>query len=243
MFPHFLLEYDLYNFLAHSFERGVLMASCTRSVVLIIMLATISSSFFWKDSKAGPGPKIVKLSDAQQNNLARIEKYLDEIESLRAKFVQVSSNGEVSNGVFWLKKPGFFRFQYDPPSQILIIGDGTFLSYIDHEIEEIRHMFLSSTPLGFLANKKVSLKEDMVVSKVENSLATMRYTFRKKSEPRSGAITLVFSDKPLKIRKWVVIDAKGIETVVTFSDLKTGVDIENKKFEIPRKFFVKDRDE
>ena len=219
------------------------MVFYARRVVLMIMLATISYCFFWEDGKAEPGLKIVELSDAQQNNLTRIEKYLDEIVSLRAKFVQVSSNGEISNGVFWLKKPGFFRFEYAPPSQILIIGDGTFLSYIDHEIEEIRHMFISSTPLGFLANKKVSLKENMIVSKVENALATLRYTFRKRSEPKGGAITLVFSDKPLQIRKWIVIDAKGIETEVTFSDLETGIDIKNTIFEIPRKFFVNDRDD
>ena len=219
------------------------MVICTKRVVLVIMLATISYCFSGENGKADTKGKIVALSEIQQNNLNRIEKYLDEIVSLRAKFVQVSSNGDISNGIFWMKKPGFFRFEYDPPSQILIIGDGTFLSYIDHEIEEIRHMFLSSTPLGFLANKKVNLKEGMVVSKVENSLAAIRYTFRKQSEPDSGSITLVFSDKPLKIRKWVVVDAKGIETEVTFSDLETDVDIENITFEIPRKFFVNDGDE
>lgn len=219
------------------------MVFYTRRVILIIVLATIPYFFFGERGKADPRPKIAEMNESQKNNLDRIEKYLDGIVSLRAKFVQVSSNGEISNGMFWLKKPGFFKFQYAPPSQILIIGDGTFLSYIDNEIEEIRHMFISSTPLGFLANKKVSLKENMVVSKVENALATLRYTFRKRSEPKGGAITLVFSDKPLKIRKWVVIDAKGIETEVTFNDLETGIDIKNTIFEIPRKFFVNDRDE
>ncbi|MAQ03626.1 MAG: hypothetical protein CMM20_04710 [Rhodospirillaceae bacterium] len=214
-----------------------------RRLVFIIMLATTFCAFFKKDGNAESGPTVVELSRAQKNDLDRIEKYLDEIVSLRAKFLQVSSTGEISKGTFWLKKPGFLRFQYDPPSQILIIGDGTFLSYIDDEIEEIRNMFLSSTPLGFLANKKVRLKDDLAVSKVETSLAAIRYTFRKKSEPRSGAITLVFSDKPLKIRKWVVIDAKGIETEVTLSNLETGVEVEDTNFEIPRKYFVKDRDE
>ena len=219
------------------------MLSSARSMVLVLMLFTIFYGFGREDGKAETGPKIGELSKVQKKDLDRIERYLEEIVTLRASFVQVSSNGEVSNGMFFLKKPGFFRFEYDPPSQILIIGDGTFLSYIDHEIEEIRHMFLSSTPLGFLANKKVNLKEGMVVSKVENSPAAIRYTFRKQSEPDSGSITLVFSDKPLKIRKWVVVDAKGIETEVTFSDLETDVDIENITFEIPRKFFVKDGDE
>ena len=152
------------------------MVISTRRVGLIIMLAATLYAFFRGDSDADSGPIIVELNESQKHNLDRIEKYLDEIVSLRAKFVQVSSNGEVSNGVFWLKKPGFFRFEYNPPSQILIIGDGTFLSYIDHEIEELCHMFLSSTPLGFLAIENVRLKEDLVVSKVENSLAAIRYT-------------------------------------------------------------------
>ena len=229
--------------MTHCFGQGVFMLSSARSMVLVLMLFAIFYGFDWEGGKAETRPKIGELSKIQQKDLDRIEKYLEEIVTLRANFVQVSSNGEVSNGTFFLKKPGLFRFQYAPPSQILLIADGTFLSYIDHEIEEIRHMFLSSTPLGFLASKKVSLKEDMVISNIKNSLAALRYTFKKRSEPDIGSITLVFSDRPLKIRKWVVTDAKGIKTEVTFSNLETGIEIDNTTFEIPRKFFVKERNE
>ena len=140
--------------MTHCFGQGIFMFSSTRTMVLVFILFAIFYGFGWVDGKAETETKIGELSKIQKKDLDRIESYLEEIVTLRANFVQVSSNGEVSNGMFFLKKPGFFRFQYSPPSQILIIADGTFLSYIDHEIDEIRHMFLSSTPLGFLANEK-----------------------------------------------------------------------------------------
>ncbi|MEO0763213.1 MAG: outer-membrane lipoprotein carrier protein LolA [Pseudomonadota bacterium] len=45
---------------------------------------------------------------------------------------------------------------------------------------------------------------------------------------------MVFSDSPLQLRQWVVIDAQGLETTVALSEMRANVRID------PRKFVIED---
>jgi len=47
----------------------------------------------------------------------------------------------------------------------------------------------------------------------------------------AGKITLIFSDKPLELRKWVVTDVKGIKTTVTLDNMRRGLKLNPKLFE------------
>src|SRR5947209_8306961 len=74
-----------------------------------------------------PAVLLARTAGAQQPpndraDLARIEAYLNTIGSLKARFLQVAPNGATSQGVAWLERPGRMRFQYDPPSPILLVA-------------------------------------------------------------------------------------------------------------------------
>ena len=173
-------------------------------------------------------PMILGVGDME--DLRRVETYLEAIKTLKGRFLQTSSNGGVASGKVFMSRPGRMRFEYDPPTPILMIADGVFLIYIDQELDQVTHVFLKSTPVGFLMSENVELTGEITVTKLERTPAILRVTVQDTEEPEKGSTTLVFSDKPLMLRKWKIVDAQNIETSVTLTDVITGIKLDPELF-------------
>jgi len=163
-------------------------------------------------------PKAAKLSPADTKDLLRIEAHLNEIKVLRASFVQVSSNGKVATGKLILERPGKMRLEYDPPAPIMLIANGDFLVYFDKELQQTTHFFVDKTPLGFLLKNEIKLSGDITVTKFSRGHNTLIVSISKSKDPEKGSIAVVFSDKPLALKKWIVKDAQGIKTTVSLNN-------------------------
>jgi outer membrane lipoprotein-sorting protein len=171
-----------------------------------------------------------KLSTEDSKDLKRIEAYLNGMKTLRAGFLQVSSNGGVATGKFMLARPGKMRFEYDPPAPILMVADGVFLIYIDKELEQVTHLWLNNTPIGFLVKEDIKLNGDVTVTKFSKGSNILHATLARSEEPEQGTITMIFSDNPLSLRKWTVTDAQGVKTTVTLSNLESAVTLDPELF-------------
>ena len=171
-----------------------------------------------------------KLSVENQQDLKRIETFLNGMETARAGFLQVSSNGAVATGKLLLSRPGKMRFEYDPPTPIMIIADGTFLIYIDKELKSPIHSWLSTSLIGFLVEEDIKLNGDVTVTKFEKGSNILRVTLARTKDPEQGSITMIFSDQPLALRQWIITDQQGIRTTVTLSNLESGIKIDPKLF-------------
>jgi outer membrane lipoprotein-sorting protein len=171
-----------------------------------------------------------KLSAEDLKDLKRIEIYLNNMKTLRAGFLQVSSNGNLATGKLFLSRPGKLRFEYDPPAPILMVADGTFLIYIDKELEQVTHLWLNNTPVGFLVKEDISFKDGVTITKFHKGSNILHATMARTEDPEQGSITMIFSDKPLALRKWIVSDPQGIETTVTLNNLESGVKIDPELF-------------
>lgn len=147
--------------------------------------------------------------------VTRVERYLNDIKTLRARFVQISSNGAYAEGEVVVERPGHMRFDYDPPTPVLIIANGLSLLYYDEELKEATFLPLWETPLWFLIREEVRLDENVNIVGVEEALGTLRITLNDPDAPDSGTVTLVFSDDPLSLKKWEVVDAQGVQTQVS----------------------------
>jgi hypothetical protein len=77
----------------------------------------------------------------------------------------------------------------------------------------------------------VTLSEDILVSAVEQSLGTLRITIADKERPDAGNVTLVFSDRPLDLKKWEITDAQGIVTQVSLINPRYGVEVDPLAFD------------
>ena len=61
--------------------------------------------------------------------LQRVEDYLNSISTLNARFQQVDSNNKRASGRIYIQKPGKLRFEYDPPTPVLIVANGRHLAW------------------------------------------------------------------------------------------------------------------
>jgi outer membrane lipoprotein-sorting protein len=150
-----------------------------------------------------------QLSPADQATVARVESYLDAIRTLSARFVQITADGRTREGVIYLSRPGKLRVQYDPPDPLLMIASGIYLTIYDPELKHTTFLPVESTPAWFLIQDKVMLGMGITVTKVEKKDDVIRLTLHETGHAESGRVTLVFSDQPLQLRKWTVLDNAG----------------------------------
>jgi outer membrane lipoprotein-sorting protein len=155
--------------------------------------------------------------------IAQIQAYLNGITTLKARFVQVAPNGALSQGTAWLDRPGRMRFQYDPPSPLLLVAGHGFVVYHDSSLDQTSNIPLGATPLGILLSDHIRLTGgDVTVTDFRNLPGEILMTVVWNSHPSDGGLTLVFATNPLSLRRWVVADATGQRTTVTLSDIQLG---------------------
>ena len=172
-----------------------------------------------------------RLTAQDKMDLKRVEDYLKSLSTLKSRFLQSSSNGSIASGKLFMSRPGKLRFEYDPPTSILMISDGIFLIYIDKDLDQVTHVFLKSTPVNFLVREDIRMDGDITVTKIERSPGLLRLTIRDTDEPEKGSMTLIFADKPLALRKWTVIDAQNIRTNVMLAEVETGMTLDPTLFQ------------
>jgi outer membrane lipoprotein-sorting protein len=178
-----------------------------------------------------------RLGDAEAADVARIERYLNNIRTMTARFLQVTSEGGYAEGTLFLSRPGRLRIEYDPPVPVLIVADGRWMHFCDFEIGQVNRLRITDTPAAVLVREKVDLGEDIRVASFERGPGTIRMTVEDAANPESGGLTLTFSDKPLMLRQWMVSDAHGVETTVAISDTRRDVPLSTEFFEFPPKGF------
>lgn len=171
------------------------------------------------------GPALAALSEQDKADVARVTDYLQDIRSLSARFVQIGPNGELANGTLYLRRPGRLRFEYNPPTPLLVVADGTWLVLHDTELDQVNRWPVYKTPLGVLVAKKVDLEDKVEVVRVARRPGVLSLTIVDRAAPDEGAIELVFSEPALSLRQWHVRDAQGGITNVSLSETKLNVDL------------------
>lgn len=175
---------------------------------------------------AGAAP----LSLEDKEEIARAEAYFNKFTTMTADFMQISPEGKVAMGEFFMKRPGRMRFEYLPPANILVVADGTWLVFHDKEIDQTTRIPLSSTPVNVLLQGTVRLTEDAEVTAVRRDKGTIRIDVRDRVRPDEGMITLVFSDRPYLFRKWLVRDQTGNVTSISISSVRKNVELKPELF-------------
>ena len=181
--------------------------------------------------RADPSGQTAALSELDRVDLARIEDYLTNIRTLRSRFLQVSTAGAPIEGDLYLNRPGKMRFEYDPPYPVLLLADGLVLLYYDKELKEETYLPLWETPLWFLLRDEVELDDSVRVVALQRGPGSLRVTVEQNDDSPQGRVTLVFADRPLTLKKWVVTDAQGVTTEVALLSPQIGVEIDEDIFD------------
>jgi outer membrane lipoprotein carrier protein len=97
------------------------------------------------------------------DGVTMVKDYLRGLNSLQANFRQITlaaDGGEMieSRGTFYLLRPNRFRWDYETPSEQLIVADGKRIYVYDKELEQVSHRsqkaILDGTPAQLLASNE-----------------------------------------------------------------------------------------
>lgn len=174
--------------------------------------------------------KEIALNAGQKASVARVETYLSGITTIVADFVQIAPDGGLVSGKFYLQRPGKMRWQYEPPTPILMVADGRHLVFYDYELDQTSYIPLQDTLAGFLARKDITFGGDVVITALEEGSGSLRVTMVQKSKPKDGSLTLEFATEPLQLRNMLVFDATGQQTTVALNNARYDVPLDGKLF-------------
>ena len=162
-----------------------------------------------------------------------IETYLNSIKTLQANLIQISSNGEVQTGILLIKKPGQLRFEYDSPTNHLVIASGLLLVIIDKKsTSEPQRYLTSQTPIGYLLDKTINLHDHAALEAIFLKDSLMHVSFYDKKKPTAGKLELVFSQNPITLREWTITNYSGEKTRVLLEKLSINKPINTELFNI-----------
>jgi len=159
--------------------------------------------------------------DARQRALAdRVSAYLSGIRQLHGNFVQVAPDGSKSEGEFFLQKPGKVRFDYNAPSPIELIADGSSVVVRDRKLATQDLYPLSQTPLRFLLADRIDLMRDtnLIGVYADDVFATVVIEERQ-ILGGTHKVMLMFGAQDYQLRQWTVTDPQGYDTTVAVYNL------------------------
>jgi outer membrane lipoprotein-sorting protein len=200
----------------------------SRRVVIGSCLVSVTARLLRVADAAGM-PAAAALTPQDSADLQRIGAYLTSIRTMYAKFEQVSSGGGGATGQLWMARPGRMRFEYNPPSPILLLADMFYVYYIDKELVQMSKVGLKSTPAWLLLRDPITFS-DLIVTRFERGANTIKVTVVEKAEPDTGSLTMVFSDNPLALRQWSIVDQQRKTTTVSLYDERFGMALDPKLF-------------
>ncbi len=159
--------------------------------------------------------------DANQRSLVdRVSMYLSSMNVLSGKFVQVGPDGSRTQGDFYMQKPGKVRFEYDAPSVIDIIADGSSVVVRDRKLATQDVFPLSQTPLRFLLSDRIDLMRDTtVVGVYSDDVFSTVVIEERHALIGTSRLMLMFGAKDLQLKQWTITDAQGYDTTVAVYNL------------------------
>ena len=163
--------------------------------------------------------------------VAAANAYFNGFQTLTGSFIQIGADGRRIGGKLTLAKPGRLRFEYDQPSPLEVIADGTSVAVRDRKLNTQDLYFISQTPLKFLLREKIDLARDLTVSEVTNDPGGVRIGLEDRSTlGGTSKIQLYFDAEMKTLSQWRITDPQGYLTTVQLSNLQKGKAVDGSLF-------------
>jgi outer membrane lipoprotein-sorting protein len=171
--------------------------------------------------------------DKQKAQAAKVSAYLSSLSTLVGNFVQVGPDGSKTQGDFYIQKPGKMRVEYDPPSPIDIIADGSSVVVRDRKLATQDVYPLSQTPLRFLLSDRIDLMKDTnVVSVTADDLFISVTIEEKQALVGTSRLLLMIGAKDGQLKQWTVTDPQGYDTTFAVYNLDASKKLDPNMFKI-----------
>jgi len=175
-------------------------------------------------------PPAPTLSAADEALVARAATYIEGLHAVEGRFVQIDPKGAEETGRVYLQRPGKARFQYDPPAQLLVVSDGDTVSIYDRKLKSFDQYPLNQTPLALLLASNLHWDRAVVITSVDRTPGGFTIEAKDAHKVAQGRIAFAFSDAPLALKGWTVVDAQNQKTEVRLGPLKARTALDPRLF-------------
>lgn len=164
--------------------------------------------------------------------LADASEALAAAKTARGSFIQSNADGSVVTGSFALNRPGRMRFDYDDPTPILIVSDGTTVAMEDSELETVDRIPIGTTPLGLLLSTRLDVDQEVDVLSIMQRGEDIGIRVQDTSGELEGTLTMVFDKATYGLKGWLAMDGNDQTTVVDLVDVETNVRVDPRLFRL-----------
>ncbi|MGZ9108413.1 MAG: LolA family protein [Micavibrio sp.] len=185
----------------------------TAFIALILALVLAFSTAAYAQGTAG----------AYAERIRAAETYLNQLKTAKARYLLTTADGTQQIGTFYLNRPGKLRFEYDPPLKDFIVADGILIYFYDAQLGEQSNAPIGQTMADFLLRKDIKLSGDVTIEKITEGGGLLQITLIQTTDPGAGSLTLGFTENPVQLKKWRVVDAQGQIVEVELFQLQEGV--------------------
>lgn len=172
---------------------------------------------------------------AQSNgDLKQVEAHLAASQSMTANFAQTDSKNRTLTGTLQLKRPGRIRFDYGRGANMLLVGNGKTLTFIDYEVGQKSSWAIAKSPLSVLLSANPDLgRIARILPHEDKRILLVRA--RDSRRPEFGTMILAFvktSAAPggLRLEGWTAIDAQNKRTTVKLDGQRYNVAVPESAF-------------
>ena len=171
---------------------------------------------------------------ATNPDLARVEAHLAASQSMTANFVQTDSRNRSIRGTLQIKRPGRIRFEYGAGANMLLVGNGKTLTFVDYEVGQKSSWPVAKSPLSVLLASNPDLQRIATVVPTKDARVLL-IRARDARRPEFGTILLGFVRNPaapggLLLEGWTAIDAQNKRTTVKLDGQRYNVAVAENAF-------------
>jgi outer membrane lipoprotein-sorting protein len=176
-----------------------------------------------------PAPAVAQA----ETGLAQVQSHLRAVSTMTARFTQTDRGGRTLSGNLTLKRPGKVRFDYGRNANMLIVGDGRALTFVDYDVGQRQRWPINDSPLSVLLNPGQDLSRFSRVTR--NDAQVLMIEARDPRRREFGTITIAFAKVPsapagLMLQGWNVVDAQNHLTTVRLSGQRFNVPVADSAF-------------
>jgi len=163
---------------------------------------------------------------ADKARIAKATAYLQSLSTAQGRFQQTDFKGRVTQGNWYLQRPGKMRFEYDPPYSLLMVADGRNVNMWDPRLQNFNRYPLGETPLSLFLSRQIRFDQGVIISSVSSNAQGFTLKARDRRKQVEGYVTMTFEQDAagnVSLQSWTVVDQQNRPTTVRLTTMTRGM--------------------
>ena len=172
-------------------------------------------------------------SQAQLDPILKAEAALQKIKTLQADFTQISSDGQATTGRLYLRRPFQMRIDYAEDNGLSLVATKIWLHVDDKIQKDVTSYPISETPFAPILQEQVILRSGDFETSLAQGSGVVQITLAKETGEAAGKLVLEFDVDSYQLRRWIIEDAVGVQTIITLQNIIYDQPLKNALFATP----------